>query len=129
MKRFVLALVTVLATMMGSLSLADTVQAQPVASFKYAPLTVKVGTLVTFDGGSSVCDPGLTCTYQWSWTYRTSGGQVLNGGQMGTGKVIRYTFSAYAASKPYVTVKLKVTSSGPTNNFAVATKSFVVNKA
>jgi hypothetical protein len=126
MKRIVLVLMTVLATMLGSLSLADTAHAQPVAAFQYAPSVVRVGREITFNGGYSTCDVGKTCTYTWSWTYRTSGGRVLTGGQMGSGKVIRYTFGTFAASKPFVTVKLKVTVSGPTNNFSIATKSFVV---
>jgi hypothetical protein len=128
MKRFVLALLAVLATVLGSLSLASQVRAQPTASFTMSTTNVVVGKPVTFNGSASKCDTA-TCSYTWSWTYRTSGGATLNGGQMGSGNVISYTFSSFAASKPYVTVKLKVTNSGSTHNFSVASTSFVVNKA
>ena len=128
MKRFVLALLTVLATLTASLSLIGHAQAQPVARFTMSTTNVVVGQPVTFDGSSSTCDTA-TCSYVWSWTYRTSGGATLNGGQMGSGKIVTYKFTSFAASKPYVTVKLKVTNSGGTNNFSLGTSSFVVKAA
>ena len=102
--------------------------AQPVASFVYSPTTVHVGEAIKFDGTSSICDTP-TCSYHWSWVFRTSGGQTLNGGQMGDGLVINYAFDSFAASKPFVTVVLKVTNSGSTHNFRTAQTSFVVGPA
>ncbi|HEY0520201.1 MAG TPA: hypothetical protein VGC84_11975 [Ilumatobacteraceae bacterium] len=128
MKKFVLALVAVLTAMIGSLGISAVAEATPTASFTMSTTSPVVNQLVTFNGSSSVCDTA-TCSYTWSWTFRTSGGATLNGGQMGTGKVISYRFSSFAASKPFITVKLKVTNSGSTHNFALASTSFVVRAA
>ena len=45
---------------------------------------------------------------------------------MGTGGSVTYAFTAFAASKPYVIVKLKVTAPGGTNNYAIAQHAYVV---
>jgi hypothetical protein len=100
---------------------APNVQAAPIASFTASTSTPRVGQLVTFNGSASTCG-ATSCRYQWSWTYKTSGGQTLNGGQIGEGKIVSYRFDAFAASKSSVTVKLKVTASGATNNYGLATR-------
>jgi hypothetical protein len=121
-KRFcaVFAIVTA-----GLFSVAPNVDAAPVASFTSSTAKPHVGRLVTFNGSASKCN-AASCRYQWSWTYKTRSGQVLNGGQMGEGKIIKYRFDAFAASKSSVTVKLKVTATGSTNNYGLAARSFVV---
>jgi hypothetical protein len=97
-----------------------------VASFTFSPGTpVHVGTPITFDGSASVCGTS-TCSYTWKWVYTTSGGGTNNGGQMGSGPVVVYSFDAFAASKPFVTVVLKVTENNTTHNFAIAQTSFTV---
>jgi hypothetical protein len=128
MKKILLAIVAVFTAMTGSLAIAGVAEAAPIARFTMSTPSPVVGQLVTFNGSGSVCDTA-TCSYTWSWTYRTSGGATLNGGQMGSGKTISYRFSSFAASKPFVTVKLKVTNSASTHNFGLASTSFVVKAA
>ena len=97
--------------------------ATPIASFTSSTTTPHVGIPVRFDSTGSSC---YTNRCDWSWTYTTSGGQTLNGGQMGSGTSVTYTFTAFAASKPYIIVKLKVTAPGGTNNDALAQHAYVV---
>lgn len=111
--------------MFAILAVASPAYAVPVPSYTQSTSTPKVGVPVTFDGSASTCETP-TCGYQWYWTFRTSGGATLNGGQMGYGKVVTYSFDSFAASKPYITVSLKVVESNSTHNSRVASKTFVV---
>ena len=106
---------------------APNVEARPIASFTASTSTPRVGQLVTFNGSASTCG-ATSCRYQWSWTYKTRSGQTLNGGQIGEGKIVKYRFDAFAASKSSVTVKLKVTVSGSTNNYGLATRVITVRR-
>jgi hypothetical protein len=45
---------------------------------------------------------------------------------MGSGTVVVYSFAAFAASKPFVTVVLKVTENNSAHNFRTAQTSFTV---
>ena len=109
---------TALATVTATPALAA-----PTASYTSSTTAPQVGIPVRFDSTGSSC---YTNRCDWSWTYTTSGGQTLNGGQMGTGASVTYAFTASAATKPYVIVKLKVTAPGGTNNYAIAQHAYVV---
>lgn len=86
--------------------------------------TPQVGVLVTFSTDADCvvnrCD--------WSWKY-VSGGIYKTGGQIGTGPTPVYTFTAYAAAKPYVVVVVKVTQAGGTNNFVLGQRAFTLGTA
>lgn len=112
-----------LATFTGT---AGTALAIPVPAFTASTQTPRVGVPVTFDGSASTCST-LTCGYRWSWQFRTAGGQTLNGGQMGYGPVVTYTFDGFAASKPYVIVTLVVVESNSTHNSRGVSKTYVVS--
>ena len=102
---------------------AAPVLAAPTASYTSSTNAPQVGMPVMFDSTGSSC---YINRCDWSWTYTTSGGQTLNGGQMGTGASVTYAFTASAASKPYIIVKLKVTAPGGTDNYAIAQHAYVV---
>lgn len=124
MKRLAALLVAATAVLAPSAAVAA-----PVASFTVASdpgTTLVVGTTYTLDGTASHCDLGVGCKYEWSWTYTTSRGQTLVGGQLGTNPTATLVASTEMAAKPLVTVKLKVTQAGGTNNYALASRSFVV---
>ena len=97
--------------------------AAPTATFTSSTTTPQVGLPVRFDATGTDC---TTNRCDWSWVFTNKYGQTLNGGQMGTGLVVNYTFTAFAAAKPYVIVKLKVTAPGGTNNYALAQHAYVV---
>jgi hypothetical protein len=102
------------------------VAAETVPSFTFSPgVPVQHGTPNTIDGYASICGTS-TCSNSWKWVYTTSGGGSNNGGQMGASPVVVYTFDAFAASKPFVTVLLKVTENNSTHNFRTAQTSFTV---
>ncbi len=102
---------------------ATPAMAAPTASFTSSTSTPKVGIPVRFDSTGSSC---YTNRCDWSWVFTNSYGQTFTGGQMGTGQSVTYTFTAFAASKPYIIVKLKVTAPGGTNNYAIAQHAYVV---
>jgi hypothetical protein len=102
---------------------ATSAMAAPTATFTSSTTTPHVGVPVRFDATGTDCN---TNRCDWSWVFYNKYGQVLNGGQMGTGLVVNYTFTAFAAAKPYVIVKLKVTAPGGTNNYTLAQHAYVV---
>lgn len=109
-------LAAIFAAILGSLVVADRVEATVVATFAASNYTPVVGELVAFDAAGSSCTVP-PCSYTWQWTFTRSGGGQQTGGQMGSGPVISYRFDAFAASKPYITVVLKVTESNSTHNW------------
>jgi hypothetical protein len=96
--------------------------AAPTAGFTSSTATPQVGIPIRFDAQADC----VTNRCDWSWVFYNKYGQILNGGQMGSGTTVTYTFTAFAASKPYVIVKLKVTEPGGTNNYALAQHAYVV---
>lgn len=96
-----------------------------VPSFTYGPTPVHVGVPTTFDGSASVCGTS-TCAYTWQWFFPRTGGGTQVGGQMGSGTIVTYSFDAFAASKPFVIVQLKLTENNSTHNFRTTSQSFVV---
>ena len=103
-----------------------TTVAPPAATmFTMSTSSPVVGEAVTFDGSDVACDPGVACSYTWQWFYRTDGGTLLTGGQMGRTPVITYAFDAFAASKSAVIVTLTVAQGrvGPRQTY---TTTFVV---
>lgn len=118
MKRTLLALVALLglAVAVPTTTFAATTVYTPSITVNNPPTVDQPATFAT-DANciSNRCD--------WSWVY-LSGGAYKNGGQMGSGQSVSYAFTAFAASKPYVVVKVKVTSPGGTNNFVLGQRAF-----
>lgn len=81
------------------------------ATFTMSTTTPHVGEAIVFDGSASVCDNPTGCAYTWQWFWRSADGTTSHlGGQMGQSPTITYAFDAFAASKPYVIVTLRVTA-------------------
>lgn len=109
--------------LVAAVAFATPVYAAPVASFT-ADSAPSVGqpTAFTADGGTSC----YVNRCQWDWEFVGTGGIYRVGGQLGEGATVVWTPTAYAATKPYVVVKLKVTAAGGTNNFGIAARAYVV---
>jgi hypothetical protein len=75
-------------------------------TFTMNPGIVHQGQPITFDGSALPCTPG-PCSYTWQWFFR-SGTRTILGGQMGRTPTITYSFSAQAASQPFVIVQLTI---------------------
>lgn len=62
----------------------------------------------------------------WSLSYPNRFGQLVNGGQLGTGASATKTFTLADANRAYEIIKVKVTQPGPTNNFTLGQFGFKV---
>lgn len=109
--------------LVAAVAFATPVVAAPSASFT-ADSAPAVGQSTTFTAGADTSCSVNRC--QWDWEYVGTGGTYRIGGQLGEGSTIAWTPTAFAASKPYVVVKLKVTAAGGTNNYSIAARAYVV---
>lgn len=84
------------------------------------PPTVGAPTLLSTDApcASSRCD--------WSVWVPNRYGQLVGAGVLGVGATVVWTPSLAIAARPYVVVALKVTQGGPTNQFSLVQRAFVV---
>lgn len=116
-KRFLVAMALCFAAL---LALTGSASAAPVASFTVSNGTPAVNEVVHFDASASVCDPGMTCNYSW----RAFGsGYSRLGTPIGSGVTLDYSW----ATARTVTVQLKVTANGSTNNFKTAQTYLVIS--
>lgn len=131
--RGALAALVLTAVSFGAFGHVETVAALPVATFTSSKASpIPIGVPVTFDASASTCGTP-TCGYRWVLTWRSAGccGATHVLAQMGTTKVIKWTFDMYAATRPtspqgLVTVTLTVIESNSTHNSRSASKSFIL---
>lgn len=85
-----------------------------------SPPRVGVPTTLSTDADclSSRCD--------WSVWVPNRYGQLVAAGVLGSGGEVVWVPGAGMAGRPYVVISLKVTAGGPTNQFSLAQRAFVV---